>query len=166
MERKRSPWREPMVWMLVALPLASVLASAWLIVSAVRSSGGDDAVADPVRRTAQIQVSDLGPDKRAQQRQLSAVLRVDAGFVEVLPASGDFDRSIPLRLSLRHPSLAAADIVLDLRPTESGWRARIALAAGHDWKLQLAPLDGSWRIVGRLPRHQNAARLAPVLAAP
>lgn len=165
MERKRSPWREPMVWMLVALPLASVVASALLITAALRS-GGDDAIADPVQSTAQIQVSDLGPDMQAQQRQLSAVLRVGAGFVEVLPATGDFDRRAPLKLSLRHPTLAAADRQLQLQPTATGWRASITLDDGHDWRLQLAPTDASWRILGRLPRHQRAARLAPVLATP
>lgn len=165
MERKHSPWREPMVWMLVALPLAAVVASALLIMAALRS-GGDDAIADPVQSTAQIQVSDLGPDTQAQQRQLSAVLRVGAGFVDVLPATGDFDRRAPLQLSLRHPTIAAADLALQLQPTETGWRAKIALDDGHDWKLQLAPKDGSWRILGRLPKHQQAARLAPALAAP
>jgi hypothetical protein len=165
MEPKRSPWREPMVWMLIALPLAAVVASVWLLVAALRS-GGDDAIADPVQSTAQIQVSDLGPDMQARQRQLSAVLRVGAGFVEVLPVSGDFDRRAPLKLSLRHPAIAAADRALQLQPTPTGWRARIALDSGHDWKLQLAPTDGRWRILGRLPKGQQAAHLAPVLAAP
>jgi hypothetical protein len=165
MEPKRSPWREPMVWMLVALPLASVVASALLITAALRS-GGDDAIADPVQSTAQIQVSDLGPDLQAQQRQLSAVLRVGAGFVEVLPATGDFDRRAPLQLSLRHPTIAAADLALQLQPTATGWRARIFLDSGHDWRLQLAPSDGRWRILGRLPKGQQAVRLAPVLSAP
>ena len=72
MEPERSPWREPMVWMLVALPLGSVVASAWLIAAALRS-GGDDAIADPVQGTAQIQVSDLDPDLRAAARRCAAV---------------------------------------------------------------------------------------------
>ncbi len=165
MDTRRSPWCEPMVWLIVALPLASVVASALLIAAALRSSGNNDVAADPVQRTAQIQVSDLAPDMQAQQRKLSAVLRVEAGIVEVLPATGDFDRSAPLQLSLRHPTQATADILLELRPTVNGWRASIVLADGHDWKLQLAPRDGGWRILGRLPKGQRAARLAPVLAA-
>jgi hypothetical protein len=154
-----------MVWMLVALPLASVIASALLIYSAVRS-GGDDAIADSVQRTAQIQVSDLGPDQAAAQRQLSAVLRVDQGLVELLPASGDFNRAAPLSLSLRHPTRAADDRLIVLLPTGNGWRARLVLDGTHDWRLLVAPVDGSWRILGRLPKGQRAARLAPVLATP
>ena len=50
----RPPWKEPMVWLVVAIPAASVLASVALLVTAARSSGNNDVVADPVRRTAQI----------------------------------------------------------------------------------------------------------------
>ena len=34
-QAKRSPWREPMVWLLVAIPLLAVLASVVLLVAAV-----------------------------------------------------------------------------------------------------------------------------------
>ena len=55
-------------------------------------------VADP----AQVQAADLGPDALAQERKLSAIVRIDAelGIVEVLPVSGDFDRSAPLRSNI------------------------------------------------------------------
>lgn len=165
MDKRRPPWREPMVWLIVALPLASVVGTVGLITAAVRSGGGD-AVADPVRRVAQIQLSDLSPDTQARQRGLSAVVRVDAGRVEVFPTSGDFDPAAPLHLSLRHPARADADLLLQLQPTDTGWRARAAPDAGHDWNLQLAPADGTWRITGRLPKGQRATRLAPALAAP
>ena len=154
-----------MVWLLVALPLASVIASALLIYSSV-TSGGDDAIADTVQRTAQIQVSDLGPDSRARERALSAVLRIDRDVLELLPVSGDFDRGAPLRLSLHHPTRADADQEVLMRPQGNGWQARLALDSQHDWRLMVAPVDGSWRILGRLPRGQRAARLAPVLAEP
>ena len=58
----RPAWKEPMVWLVAAIPAASVVASVALLVSAARSSGNDDAVADRVQRTAQIQVADLAPD--------------------------------------------------------------------------------------------------------
>ena len=165
MDKRRSPWQEPMVWLIAALPLASVVAAVLLLIAAIRS-GGDDAVADPVQRTAQIQVSDLGPDTLARQRQLSAVLRVDAGLVQVFPVSGDFDQGSALVLSLRHPARADADRLLQLEPIATGWQANLALDMGHDWKIQLAPIDGAWRIQGRLPKGQHATRLAPALAAP
>jgi hypothetical protein len=154
-----------MVWLLVALPLASVIASALLIYSSV-TSGGDDAIADTVERTAQIQDADLGPDARAGQRQLVAVLRIDRDLVELLPVSGDFDRGASLRLALRHPTRADADRQLLLRPQGNGWQARLAVDRSHDWRVMASPVDGSWRILGRLPKGQRATRLGPVLAAP
>lgn len=165
MDRTRSPWREPMVWLLVALPLSAVVAAFALLFAAAHSSGNDDMVADHVQQTGQVQVADLGPDTVAQHRQLSAVFHVDAHGVEVIPVTGDFDRHAALRLSLRHPALAAADRELALQPSANGWQAMTALDGGHDWIVQLSPADGSWRIEGRLPRQQGAVRLAPRMAA-
>ena len=160
--KARPPWREPMVWLIAALPLASVIAGIWLLVVAVRS-GGADTVADPVQRTAQIQVSDLGPDERAQQLQLTAIVRVGTGLVEVLPVTGDFDHGAPLRIALRHPTLANADRELLLQPTELGWRGKIDLDGSHAWNLQVTADDGAWRLRGRLPTGQLAAHLKPAI---
>ncbi|WP_159016623.1 FixH family protein [Cognatiluteimonas profundi] len=164
MDKTRSPWREPMVWLLVALPLSAVVAAFALLFAAARSSGNNDLVADPVQQTGQIQVADLGPDTVAQQRQLSAVFHVGARSVEVIPVTGDFDRHAGLRLSLRHPARAASDRELALKPSTNGWQAMTAVDASHDWIVRLSPADGSWRIEGRLPRQQRAVRLAPRLA--
>lgn len=162
---KRPAWREPMVWLVAALPIASVIAGICLLVIAVRS-GGADTVADPVQRTAQIQVSDLGPDELARQRQLTAIVRVGDGVIEVLPVTGNFDRGEPLRLALHHPTLASADRELLLQPTELGWRAKVDLDAGHDWNLRVSAADGSWRLRGRMPQGQLAAHLKPAVESP
>ena len=159
-EKTRPPWREPMVWLIAALPIASVVAGISLLVIAVRS-GGADTVADPVQRTAQIQVSDLGPDERAQQLQLTAIVRVGAGLVEVLPVTGAFDHGAPLRIALHHPALASADRELLLQPTKTGWRGKIDLDTGHDWNLQVSAGDGQWRLRGRMLKGQQAAHLKP-----
>jgi len=164
MDKPRSPWREPMVWLLVALPLSAVIAAFALLYAAARSSGNDDLVADPVQQTGQIQVSDLGPDTVAQQRQLSAILSVGTGGIDLIPVTGDFDRHAPLRLSLRHPARAASDRALSLQPSADGWQIATPLDASHDWIVQLSPADGAWRIEGRLPKQQRAVRLAPRLA--
>lgn len=167
--RRKSPWREPMVWLLVAIPAASVIAAIVLLTLAARSSGSDDAVADPVRRTAQIQVADLGPDARARSLKLSAVVRSAKGVLDVVPVNGDFDRTAPLTLSLRHPSHADLDRSLALKPTKTGWRAQGdapgegVLDLSHDWNVQLGPADGTWRLQGRWPAGQQAAYLHPAL---
>ena len=67
-----------------------------------------------------------------------------------------------LKLALRHPTRADLDHELLMQPTPTGWRAPLVLDTGHDWKLELAPQDGRWRLQGRLPRGQLSARLQPV----
>ena len=165
LKKARSPWREPMVWLVTALPIASVIAGVSLLVISVRN-GSTDAVADPVQRTAQIQVSDLGPDERAQQLHLTAIVRIGTGLVEVLPVTGDFDHRAPLHIALRHPTLASADRELLLQPTELGWRGNIDLADTHDWNLQVTGDDGQWRLRGRMPKGQLAAHLKPAVESP
>ena len=112
----RSPWREPMVWLVAALPLASVIAAFGLLIVDRRSSGSNDLVVDPVQRTAQVQVADLGPDARAQQLALSARCCACArDRVEVLPVTGDFDREHGAVAAAGHPGRAALDRRLALR---------------------------------------------------
>ena len=160
--RKTSPWRIPVFWLVIGLPVLSIVAGVGLVVIAVRS-GGADVVSDPVQRVSQIQTTDLGMDEAAKQLGLSVVLRVEDGIVEVLPATGQFDKSQPLQLLLEHPTREADDLTLDLPPHAPGWRIEQAIDTDHDWVVQLRAADGRWRLHGRLPRQQHATRLAPSL---
>ena len=160
---KRAAWREPMVWLVAAIPAAAVIATIALLVTATRSSGTSDSVADPVRRTAQVQVANLGPDAVARRLRLSAIVRSGKDVVEVLPVDGPFDRAKPLSLSLHHPARAELDRTLPLLPTETGWRTREAVDLSHDWNVRLGPEDGAWRLQGRWSAGQQAAYLQPAL---
>lgn len=166
-ERTRSsPWRQPVIWLVVGLPLASVVAGIIMIMVA----GGSDAIdtsPDQVRRTAQIQTTDLGPDEVAGAARLSAIVRLDPErkLVEVLPVNGDFERNAPLRLALAHPTRAELDLELLLQPTELGWRIEAGIDSSHDWNVRLGPLDAHWRLQGRLPKGQLATNVRPRLEA-
>ncbi len=165
MERESSPWRQPIVWLMVVLVGTAVAGSVWLLKVA---GNGDsiDVVPDEVQRTGQSQQADLGPDAVAAQRKLGAIVRIDAehGFVEVLPVSGDFDRAAALKLRLHHPTRAEHDLSLTLAATETGWRADATPAGDHDWLIQLEPAAGqAWRLRGRMPKGQLAAQLRPSL---
>jgi hypothetical protein len=167
-------WRNPMLWLIVGLPAAVVVAGLATLAIAVES-GGSDAIPDDVRRTAQIQTTELGPDERAAALKLSAVLSVDttegATALELLPATGAlFDaastegralRAQPLRLLLQHPIRAAEDRELRLLPTARGWRVEYALDGSHDWRLQVMPEGGAWRLHARLPAGRRGVLLAP-----
>ena len=162
----QSAWRQPIIWLVAGLPLAVVIASIGLIF--IAGDGNNDVVRDEVQRTAQIQTSDLGPDAIAQQEKLSAIVRTDAeqGIIEVLPVSGQFDRTAPLHLTLAHPTRSDEDQSLLLEPDELGWRTQAKIDASHDWKIELGPQDGHWRLRGRLPKQQQATHLRPSLQAP
>lgn len=160
--RTTSPWRQPMVWLLIAIPLLAVVSTTGLIVVA-GGPGATDDIAEPVKRTAQVQVADLGADARAQRMGLSAIVRLAKGTLEVLPVTGAFDRRAALTLALRHPTLAAKDRVIVLAPSDTGWRADAAVDLGHDWNVQLAPRDARWRLQGRWPARQQAMYVSPTV---
>src|SRR3546814_4704889 len=62
------PWyREPMVWLMLALPAAAVVAGLSTVVIAVRASG-DDAIPESIRRTAPMQEAAIAPDQPTLQR--------------------------------------------------------------------------------------------------
>jgi hypothetical protein len=160
--------RNPVMWLVIGLPVLSVVAGVGLVVIALRS-GGDDAVIDTVQRTAQIQTTELGPDEHARELKLSAVLRVDRKGVELLPVGGGFSdgrvpRDASLTITLSHPSDASRDRTLVLEPSELGWHADVELPLDHDWLVQLTPGDRQWRLHGRLLAGQQAAHLGPALA--
>ncbi|QNP42224.1 FixH family protein [Lysobacter terrestris] len=164
---QRPAWREPMVWLVAAIPAAAVIATIALLVVSARSSGNNDAVADRVQRTAQVQVADLGPDATARELRLSAIVRLDtargASAIEVLPVDGGFARDAPLLLSLHHPAIAGFDRTFVLAPTATGWRSNGGIDLGHDWNVQLAAEDGRWRLQGRWIGGQRATYLRPAL---
>ncbi len=160
--KRRHPLREPMVWLVIALPLAAVLGGIGMMVLSSRG-GSIDSVSDDVQRTGQIQTTDLGPDERAAQLKLGAVLQSEEGVLRVFPAGGQFRRGEPLRLHILHPYEADADQVVAMQPDALGWQAEFALDASHDWNLQLGDEAGTWRLRGRLPRGQHAAHLGPAL---
>lgn len=158
----RHALREPMVWLVLVLPALVVIAGFATLGIAI-GAGGDDAVPGAVRRTAQIQTAELGPEDRARLRGLRAVVQVRGDGIRVWPVHGGFDRSAALRITFAHPSRASDDITVDLASDTHGWHAQAAIDPTHAWRLQLAPHDAAWRIHGHLPAGQQAAQLASSL---
>ena len=157
----RPGWRDPLVWLVFGIPAIAVVALAWMVFIAA-GPGSTDSVDTTVKRTAQIQVADLGPDEAAARLRLAALLRIDGKDLEVLPLHAGFDTAKPLKLALRHPTRSELDHELLMQPTATGWRATLELDLAHDWTLRLVPQDNQWRLQGRLPRGQLSARLQPV----
>ncbi len=163
-DKTTSPWRQPLVWLVFGIPAVAVAALVSMVFIAA-GPGSTDSSDPTVKRTAQIQTVDMGPDEAAAKLQLSALLRLDGDSIEVLPLHSGFDTSRPLQLILQHPARADLDRALVLAPAAGGWRAEAAIERGHDWNLQLTPQEGRWRLKGRLSRGLLAARLQPVVTA-
>ena len=159
------PLRNPMVWLMIGLPLAAEVASLSTQYIAI-ASGGSDAIPEDVRRTAQVQTAELGADEAAAKRKLTAVLSLQEDAIEVLPATGDFDRQQPLTLLLQHPIEAAKDVTLTLAPTAAGWRVEAKVPVDHAWRVRLGDAGETWRIRGRLPAGQRGTLLQPALDDP
>lgn len=160
--RVPSALREPMVWLAIALPLASI-AGTIAMLAAASDGDGFDAVAEPVRRTGQIQQADIAPDLAARRLGLRIALLRDGNGIDVRLVDGSADSRRPLVATLEHPTLAARDLRLVLSPDDQGWSTDAHVAVDHDWRVTLAPVDHAWRLQGRLRAHADHAELAPAL---
>lgn len=167
MTAHRRWYREPMLWLVMSIPAAAVVAGIATLVLAL-GGGSADSVRDRVRRTAQVQVADQAADREALQRNLSGVLQRDPGTgAAAVQLEGDEVADAQLQLVLAHPTDAAADAVVTLvRQDGQRWLGRLpAQRIAHDWILELAPPDRSWRLRGRLRAGASDAVLRHGLAA-
>ncbi|MCF7221419.1 FixH family protein [Marilutibacter chinensis] len=172
MNESRHPLREPMVWLLIGLPVAAVVAGILTVVISSRS-GGNDAVIDPVARTAQIQTVELGPDERASELKLSAVLQVDGRRLLLLPASGAWTQDTTAPSA---PSGDAGDVTgrtddaAQQRRDGTSHDRPLSLALSHptdasrDLRVELQPTELGWWTELERPldsRHDWLLQLGP-----
>ncbi|MBW8312634.1 MAG: FixH family protein [Rhizobium sp.] len=165
MEDANKPGRSanPVVWLVLAIPAATVVAGFWTLWVAA----GDNAIdtnPDPVRRTAQVQVVSLEADEVAADRGLAATLSLqpEGALVAMDSSAGPV---APL-LQLVHPIESTLDRQLVLVPDPRGWRANEPVAAKHGWYVRLVAADGSWRLVGRYQPGDTELRLEPAVTTP
>jgi uncharacterized protein len=148
------PWyREFYVWMVIAIPLSSVLVCMVLLTAAIRSDDG--VVVDDYYKQGMAINLVLARDERAALLGLSAEVSHDAasGTLRVELASTTA-ATLPatLALALLHPTRAGSDhhIVIDRVPDGSYFGVVPELARG-DYQLEIEGPD--WRITQRL-NHQ------------
>lgn len=162
-EDTHKPWRRnPVAWLMILIPTATVIAGFWTLWLAA-SESGVDTNPDAVRRTAQIQVSSLEPDENASRLGLTGRVWFDgdAVLVSVTPSAG----TVAPQLQLVHPIENSLDRHFDLTPDPRGWRAEGTLAGKEAWHLRLVAADGSWRLVGRYRPGDTHIELEPSVSA-
>ncbi|HEX5755198.1 MAG TPA: FixH family protein [Arenimonas sp.] len=155
----RPAWRQPMFWLVLAIPLAT-LAAGWHLLGVAGGDRATDSTPDRVRRTAQVQVADLSADEAAAQRALSARVRVGSDGLRIDATTAETE----LRLQLVHPADSSLDRELTLTREGNGWLGEPLPDAGIAWHLRLQPVDGSWRLVGRWQPGHDSAELQPALS--
>lgn len=154
-----SAWRQPLLWLVLALPAATVVAGFTTL--GLAAAGPDTSGDAAVKRTAQAQVEDLAPDLAAAHAGLAATLYVDRAHGEVaiaLPPD-----TAAATLVLRHPVDAALDRTLELARSGNRWLTRTPAPLAGAWRIELHGKDDAWRLDGRLARDADAATLAPRL---
>lgn len=156
------PWhREPLMWLVVAVPLATVVAGFVTLFLAAR--GSDEVVRDDYRKAGLAVESEPGRDAAAAAAGAKARLQVDAGSGRLRATLVLQDGVIPdtLQLLLTHATRADLDRLVTLRrdgPSHVGLTER--LPAGH-WFVELGPPDRRWRLRGEFRGAVAELQLAP-----
>lgn len=149
-ESAREWYRQPMVWLVIAIPLAAVVMGVTTIILAVVSDDG--MVADDYyRRGLEINQS-LERDRMAARHGLNAVVMIDMDGKLVharLRAKGAFRFPDRIRLSLSHATQSGLDLSLTLTQTASqSYQAGLPELSLGRWYIQLH--SGEWRLNGDL----------------
>lgn len=163
---KARPWfREPMLALVIGIPLATVAAGIATLVIAARGPG--DAMDHGVRRVAQAQTVDLAPDREAARLGLGATASIDAaGAIELRFKTAAPSAAQALVLTLQHSSDPESDRIVTLSRQDSArYAGRLTAArAPGAYNAMLGPAGGSWRLVGRLALDGDRLDLGPALA--
>ena len=160
--RETRPWyREPWVWLLIALPASAVIAGIITFYLAIVSSDGlvED---DYYKRGKTINLA-LARDQLAVQKGLQAVLGINSqtGQVSVRLESPDHGYPEHVRLLLLHPTRAGRDQRIRLEHEGKGvYAGKAKPVEPANWHVQLE--TDNWRLSGRvhLPR-DGPLRLVP-----
>ena len=160
--QQNKPWtREPLVWMLIAIPASAVIMGVIMLTLAVQSYSGL-VVDDYYRHGKQINRV-IARDRLAWELGLEAELALAAdGTVRVAFVSGaDLLPTGDIELAFVHATRPGLDRSLRLERTGSGrYRGRVELAGSGRWNIALQTAD--WRLTGSLRApQQDGAWLRP-----
>ncbi len=145
---RERPWfREPMLWLVILLPAAAVVAALSSVVIAFVTR--DAVVADEYRKEGLAINRDPTRDLAAQRLGVGAQLSFAAGAVSVRLDPGTAPPPAQLVLLLSHATRADQDRLVQLTAGPNGsYSAALApLAPGH-WYLEVSPADRTWRLTG------------------
>ena len=166
MKQPARQWWRPELALVLGLPLATIIGGV-ITLRMVRGDLSAEGAHAQVRRTAQVQTTDLAPDLAAARAGLGARLQVDRlrGEVRVaeLPTAA---QARELELHFVHPMHAGRDLKARLQAREGAWAAPLSPDPNSRWGVVLVEPARGWRLVGTLPRGGNMLDLQPAVPAP
>jgi uncharacterized protein len=159
----RKSWQEPMVWLMIGIPAATVIAGLATLAIAIRS-GAMDTVPSSVQRVAQAQVLTSAVDDSTSRMGYRGYLMLDrkqpAWRVSVKTVPADL-AGTPLQVLFVHPTLAARDVRVDLG---AGHVAAAVMLGFIPQQVIVSDAAGTWRLVGAYSE-QSVLNLTPALSA-
>ncbi len=146
------PWfRQFWVWLVIAIPVVSVVSGLALVFIAVDRS--DDLVADNYYREGKAINQVLDQDTRARELQMQAALTFNVASDEIrVSLAGRGELPDRLQLQLLHPVEADRDITVLLESVAPGsYRASFTRALRYRYYLRLLPeTNRDWRLQGSI----------------
>jgi hypothetical protein len=141
-------WRSvPLMWFVVGLPVAVVVAAFVTLGIAIRSS--DDVVRDDFRKEGLAIYSDPARDAAAAEAGARAVLEVDAsGAISASLTLLRGERPDDLLVVLSHATRAEYDQMVTLRRRDGTYAGRGEALAPGRWYVEITPPGREWRLKG------------------
>jgi hypothetical protein len=147
LEKKTVWWREPMVWLIMGLPMTAVIAG--LTTVWIAYSHADTVLSDYDSQGIDVaQAHEM--DQRAHYMALSALMNASHGYL-TLSLDGRRASARPAGLTLRiiHLDGAGTDTLLALQPGHDGtYATRLPAMRAGPCKVILESDDRKWRLAG------------------
>lgn len=165
MTEQRKAWQEPMVWLMVGIPLLTVLAGFYTLYLAM-NAGPLDASKTSVQRIAQAQTLDSGADKFSTENNYHAFLMLDKSrpiWSVSLKTVPSHLRNGAINIVFVHPQRADQDITVRIASKQDS----IDMPTTITFKPQqivVSDTQGRWRLVG-VDDGGSQISLTPVLSA-
>ncbi len=145
---RRSWFHEPWMWLVVALPAATVIAGFTTLFLAAR--GSDELVRDDFRKDGLAIYADPARDAAAVAAGASARLQIDPAAavvrLDVNLERGELPREMLLVLS--HSTRAEFDRMARLAGRDGHYQAALAGLPAGRWYVEVTPPDRAWRLRG------------------
>jgi len=140
-----NPWyKQPWLWFVLSVPIASVILSSIMITVAV--VGRDSLVSDNYYKDGIAINQTIEQDKLAINLGITPVVTLNEGIALVRIEADKMPSQAFLTLKLLHPTDSDKDVIVKLLPTANGFIGDIPPLINGRRYLDLYGYDNSWRI--------------------